>query len=277
MSKLQIVFKSTTLKHKEHMAVKNKILFTFIVFTTIGIVKANPALAINLSQGIAIDIEVENNSVPEGSIISLTDGKYRLSTIPYDGSVFGVVTDHPAVAFKDLASKNKRSVITLGKTLLRVSTINGLIKAGDLITTSSIPGVGQKATENGYIVGIAGEDYTQPNPRIIGTIYSTMHLNYGMVSATVRENLIASLLQGARAPFSSPLNTLRYILAGFVAFLSFGGGFWFFGRASSMGVEAVGRNPLARRYILLSVLLNVLITIAVMGFGVALAYIILVI
>lgn len=233
--------------------------------------------AASLSQGVAIDIKLEDKSVPDGSIVSLTDGKYRLSTIPYDGTVYGVVTKNPAVAFKDIASSDKYSVVTSGRTLLRVSTINGPIKEGDLITTSKIPGVGQKVTENGYVVAIAEEDYTVSDTQSVGLIYTTLHLNFGTLSSGVRENLIASLLQGARAPFSSPVNTLRYIMAGLVAFLSFGGGFWFFGKVSSRGVEAVGRNPLARKFILLTVFMNVLLTLGVMGFGVALAYLILII
>lgn len=233
--------------------------------------------AADLSQGVAIDIKIEDRNVPDGSIISLTDGKYRLSTIPYDGTVFGVVTEKPSVAFKDIASVDKHSVVTSGRTMLRVSTINGVIKTGDLITASKIPGVGQKVTENGYVVAVAEEDYTESDPQRVGLIYTTLHLNFGTLSSGIRENLISSLLQGARAPFSSPVNTLRYIIAGFVSFLSFGGGFWFFGKVSSRGVEAVGRNPLARRFILFTVLLNVLLTLGVMGFGVALAYLILII
>jgi F0F1-type ATP synthase membrane subunit c/vacuolar-type H+-ATPase subunit K len=191
--------------------------------------------------------------------------------------VYGVVTDNPAIAFKDLASKGKYSVVTQGKAVVRVSSINGNIKVGDLVTTSSIPGVGQKATENGYVIGVADEEYINKDTKKEGTIFVTLHLNFGMVSTTVRENLIASIKNGARAPFTSPLNALRYLTAGVIAILSFAGGFWFFGRVSSHGVEAIGRNPLARRFILISVGLNVLTTLAVMGLGVALAYLILVI
>ncbi len=231
----------------------------------------------NIAEGVASDITIEDKNVPEGSIISLSDGKYRLSNIPYDGTVYGVVVKLPAVAFKTIGLEGVHSVITSGKTMVRVSTKNGTIQKGDLITSSTIPGVAQKVKENGYIVGIAEEEYTESDPEKIGLIYTSLHLNFGTLSSGLRENLISSLLQGARAPFSSPINALRYIVAGFIATLSFGGGFWFFGRASTRGVEAVGRNPLARRYILLSVFMNVMITIGVMGFGVALAYMVLVI
>ncbi len=181
------------------------------------------------------------------------------------------------MVFKTVGIDDEHSVVTSGKTMVRVATVNGPIKKGDLITSSEIPGVGQKVTENGYVVGVAEEDYTDSDPQRVGLIYTTLHLNYGTVSSGLRENLISSLLQGARAPFSSPINALRYIIAGLIALMSFGVGFWFFGRASTRGVEAVGRNPLARRYILLSVLMNVVITIGVMGFGVVLAYLVLVI
>lgn len=229
------------------------------------------------SEGIAIEVQIEDKNVADGSIISLSDGKYRLSTMSYDNTVFGIVTNNPAVVFKDQIGTAKKPVVTFGKALVRVSTVNGNIKTGDLITTSTIPGVGQKATENGYVIGIAQEDYEGNNPKQTGSIYIVLHLNFGMLSTSVRENLISSLQQGARSPLSSPLNALRYLVAGFIVILSFAAGFWFFGRISSRGIEAMGRNPLARRFILLSVIFNVVITVTTMFLGVALAYLILVI
>ncbi len=271
---LQILYKCTT--------VKGEVVMKCIVSFLIGVIfifQVNISVhAADISaEGVAIDIEIVGNRLEEGSIVSLTDGTYRLSTVPYDGTVFGIVTDNPAAVFKDRTQKNKRSVVTNGRALVRVSSVNGIIKKGDLIATSSIPGVGQKATENGYVIGVADEGYESNDPKAIDTIYVTLHLDFGMVSTSVRENLIASLRSGARAPFSSPLNALRYVTAGLIALLSFAGGFLFFGRISSRGVDAVARNPLARRFILLSIGLNVLITIAVMSLGVALAYMILII
>jgi hypothetical protein len=230
-----------------------------------------------MSQGMAIDLDVGSNNIAEGSIISLINGKYRLSNTPYDNNVFGVVTDHPSVVFKDYATENKRSVVSIGKSILRVSSLNGNIKTGDYITTSTIPGVGQKATENGYVIGVAQQVYNSKDPNKIGTIYVILHLNFGLISMGLRENLLVAFRQGMRAPFSSPLNVMRYLMSAITALLSFGAGFWFFGRVSSHGVEAIGRNPLARKFILLSVLFNVAITVSVMLLGVALAYLILVI
>jgi hypothetical protein len=255
-----------------------KLLSLFLIATCFALLTTNAIYAAEVTaEGVAVDVSLTEKNIPDGSIISLTDGKYLMSTIPYDPSVYGVITDNPAASFSDSSSSQKRPAVNYGKVKVRVSAKNGNINAGDLITTSEVPGVGQKATENGYVVGIAMEDYHNNNPKAIGSIYITLHLNYGVLSTNVKTNLLTSLKRGGSSAFLSPINTLRYVVAGLISILSFAGGFWFFGRVSSRGVEAIGRNPLARRFILLTVIFNVGITIAVMGLGVALAYVILVI
>lgn len=42
--------------------------------------------------------------------------------------------------------------------LVKFNSENGPIKKGDIVTTSSEPGVAMKATESGMIIGIALED-----------------------------------------------------------------------------------------------------------------------
>jgi hypothetical protein len=252
-------------------------ILLYIGVTAALLVHAKPIFAQNFAEGFAMDIRLDEKNVPEGSIVSLAKGKYLMSDIPYDPSIIGVVTDNPSVAFIDENSHDSRHIASLGKTKVRVSTINGEIKAGDLITSSSIRGVGQKATESGYILGVALESYDQKDPKKEGTIYLSVHMNFGTLTTNLRQNLFATLRKGFLTPFVSPVNALRYVIAGLVAILSFLGGFWFFGRISSRGVEAIGRNPLARRFIIISILINVSLTIVVMLLGVGIAYIILVI
>ena len=62
-------------------------------------------------------------------------------------------TDHTSEA-------NERPLTIGGRVPVKVSSINGDIKAGDSITSSDIPGVGMKATKAGRVVGIALEDYS---------------------------------------------------------------------------------------------------------------------
>jgi hypothetical protein len=51
----------------------------------------------------------------------------------------------------------------------------------------------------------------------------------------------------------------------------------YFGRISSLGIEALGRNPLAGRMIIFSIVLHVILALAIVGVGVAAAYLALVI
>ncbi len=266
-----------TVECKRIMRIQTLLIFFTVVFLSLPRLYVYAQSQDVTSEGVAIDIEILDKGAVDGSIVSFSGGKYTLSKIPYETNIFGVVTDHPAVVFKETSSTTKKSVVSFGKVQVRVSSINGNIKTGDLVTSSTIPGVGQKATENGYVIGSALQDYESNDTKKIGLIYVTLHPQFGSISQDIRENILSSIKNGGRAAFTSPLNALRYIVAGLIAILSFAGGFWFFGRISSHGVEAIGRNPLARRFILLSVGLNVLLTIAVMGLGVALAYMILVI
>jgi F0F1-type ATP synthase membrane subunit c/vacuolar-type H+-ATPase subunit K len=50
----------------------------------------------------------------------------------------------------------------------------------------------------------------------------------------------------------------------------------YFGKASRAGIEAVGRNPLAKRVIQLTVVMNIVLTIVIVLVGLAIAYLILI-
>jgi len=73
------------------------------------------------------------------------------------------------------------------------------------------------------------------------------------------------------------LASLRYLLAILVAMTSFILGFVYFGRVAKGGVEAIGRNPLARRAIQIGGALNLVLTLSIMAGGIVLAYVILII
>lgn len=53
-----------------------------------------------------------------------------------------------------------------GRIPVKVTTENGVINAGDPITSSSVPGVGMKASSTGKIIGYALESYSQGNGAI---------------------------------------------------------------------------------------------------------------
>ena len=89
-------------------------------------------------------------------------------------------------------------------------------------------------------------------------------------------NLLTFIREGISVPLFEPLESLRYLLAFLIVIIAFSVGLIYFGRVAKSGVEAVGRNPLARRMIEISVILHVALTIAIILIGLAIAYLILI-
>lgn len=254
------------------MYVKTAIIIVSIILL-LGIVI--PVSAQGISNGTAIGVQL-NEKVLDGDIVTSTNDGYKRATSPYDPQIFGVVSFKPAVYLSDASAANNTPIISDGEVVVRISSVNGNIKAGDLITSSKIPGVGQKATNNGYIIGSAKQDYSSNNPKKVGLIHVTLSPHFAQVNNNITHNIFNAVTLGWSAAFETPLGVVRYFIAGIITMLSFFFGFRFFARASNRGVEAIGRNPLAKQAILLSVFINTIITIVIMFFGVAISYLILV-
>ena len=206
--------------------------------------------------GIGFTVKVENADVVDGDIVSFSDNTYRLSTAAHDTNMLGVVSMNPAITVGTVSSDGV-PVVSSGHAYVRVSTVNGAIKSGDLITTSIIPGIGTKSEGFGQILGIALADFTDGDPERIGKI---------PVSVNVRTH----------TPFtqftSKPFDAIRYILAFIIAAGSIIIGFVYFGKVARTGVEALGRNPLAGRLIEFGVFLNLFLTLGIIAIGIIIAY-----
>jgi len=72
--------------------------------------------------------------------------------IPYDPKLFGVVSTQPGFL---LGTGGGTSVALVGRVPVKVSTINGSIHVGDILTSSPYPGVAMKATKPGMVLGRA--------------------------------------------------------------------------------------------------------------------------
>ncbi len=232
--------------------------------------------SLGLTTGTAISVEVLEGDPESGDIISYIDGKYIVTIEPFDVALFGVVTENSAITMNDTNLSNPTLVVSEGEAFVKVSTANGNIEKGDFITSSEIPGVGVKADVSGQIVGVALQDYSPDSPELIEDILIQMDIRANVVSGNVRVNLIDALRAGSRAPFLTPLTSLRYILAAIVTGGAFVIGFASFGKTSGSGVEALGRNPLAHKTIQKSIVFNLILTALIMLTGLVLAYLILV-
>lgn len=228
-----------------------------------------------ISSGVAVLVGIKDKDVKDGDIISYTKSGYVVTATAYDPMIYGVVTDKPAVTLEDPVSKNSHYTLTTGKAYVNVTTVNGPIKEGDLITSSKTKGAGQKATINGYVLGTAIEAYSDTDPNKIGKILVSLYPGFSSDTVALRSNLLENFNVAFATPFLSPVNAFRYTIAGLAGLLSLALGIWFFGRVASRGIEAIGRNPLAGRQIMLSIVFNLGLTFVVMGLGIAVAYFIL--
>lgn len=247
------------------------IIFSFlVVFSTVQVYAADEDFA-----GLATTVPLQVKNPKIGSIVSSTNTGYQLSNKPYDSRVYGVVTQTPGIAIENIPTTGLTYVVYSGQTRILVSTANGSIKRNDLITTSTAAGVGVKATLNGFVVGMAMQDYSGKDN---GLILVNVNPHYNDSFSKGASKNIFEILRNAKSSIAlSPLDTLRYLIAAIVAILSFVLGFVYFGRVAQKGVEAVGRNPLAGRFIETSVILNVILTALIIIVGLTVAYLILII
>jgi hypothetical protein len=160
-------------------------------------------------------------------------------------------------------------VISYGETLVRVTNKNGEIKKGDFITSSNKPGVGQKATESGYVVGKALEDFNQEEGLIL--VFVDLHYLSFPQKTPSFSGILQEIFSALRIPQNVP-EVLRYVFAILLGGISFIFGFIFFMRTLREGVIGISRNPLAKRSIQTAMVLN-LIGISILtlaGIGLAL-------
>jgi F0F1-type ATP synthase membrane subunit c/vacuolar-type H+-ATPase subunit K len=263
---------------------KNRILVSFLASICISLLagsfcRVHPVFAQTFSSGYATYIDIAAKNVKQGSIISFGNSNYHLATLGYDPTAFAVVIENPAVALQDKndTSANSHAVIAQGKTYVLVTTSNGKIEKGNLITTSIVPGVGQKATQDGYVVGTALEGYDASNPKTVGLVLTNLDFGYFTLPTHGTSNLISSMQQAFANPYLGSVGLLRYLAAALVVILAFGVGIGYFGKIVTTGVEAQGRNPLASRAIMFSIVLNLILMLAIMIIGIVIAYLILVI
>jgi hypothetical protein len=225
--------------------------------------------------GVARMVEVADKNTKDGTILSTAGGKVGLSNIPYDGHVIGVISRDAAIILSTKTTPNSVPVISNGTVYLLVSSKDGNIKKGDILTTSTIPGTAVKAIKDGYVLGTALEDYENSDPKRIDKIAVDLDLHYFNSKPTFPGTL-SDILKLALLPTKEgPTPILKYIVAAAVVLGSFVLAFLTFGRTAAKGVEALGRNPAASRVIHLGIIFNVSIVVVIVMAGLIVAFLIL--
>jgi hypothetical protein len=237
-------------------------IFFLILIFQISFSQTAPSIAQNL--------EIKEENAQKGEILCVKkEGIFRCDT-PYDENIVGVLGERPILVFGKKTTTSL-PVISYGEALVKVSTQNGKIKRGDFITSSNKPGVGQKATETGFVLGKALQDFDKEeglilvfvNPQVINPSLFQKKPEVG--------GIIQEILSGLRIEKNIP-EVLRYVFAVILAGMSFLFGFLFFAKTLREGIAGISRNPLAKESIQSAMILN-LIGISILtlaGIGLAL-------
>ena len=158
-------------------------------------------------------------------------------------------------------------IVRFGEAYVNVSTQTGEVHAGDLVTTSRVAGVARRAAraEATYIVGIALDTMTYDTPPAeaapdgvrYGRVPVALHLGFydadeaEAASSTVPAVVVPPDEEKVIEKSGIDLMMLfRYILAALVALLALIIALRSFGGSLSQSIISVGRNPLAKSYIL---------------------------
>lgn len=240
-------------------------IFLFLLITPLALAQSDIANVYDIS-----DKEAQN-----GDILIITPEKgIGRTNIPYDIHLFGVLQDEPLVAFKKVDGTGK-AVARSGVAKVNVTDANGPIKAGDGITSSETPGYGMKATISGHIIGVATADFNEAK----GQIPVALKIEYADLTTARSANRLlqyigTAFFKNVQDPEGFGL-LLKSLIAGLIMIISLAFGFVIISRSIPKAIEAIGRNPLARRSILISISLNIGFAIAASLIGILAALIIL--
>jgi hypothetical protein len=229
-----------------------QILFSSLFIAGLAIGFSTSAVSEELRSGqVASNVEVSDLDTQTGDILTKEGDEIVRASKAYDSSLFGVVVGTPSVVL------NKETVTTLpvvsyGEALVRVSDKGGQVKQGDFITSSSDAGVGQKASDSGFVVGKALEDLGS-GEALISVFVNIQYRN--VEGRPTFGRIFSFLLTSLEKPENLP-EVLRYLFALIVGGGTFFLGFLSFVRSLRSGVEAVGRNPMARTSIQVAMVLN---------------------
>lgn len=169
-----------------------KILGSVCISNSTGACSGNTSGTIYASNTTLQSADVAENYISsqilEPGDIVMPEGKNNnqaviKTTQSYQPQAIGIISTKPGITLNSdiLTDSDHPYLLPLalsGRVPVKISSENGAIQAGDYITSSSLPGVGMKATRPGMIIGKALENYSNQNPQTISKIMIIVNLSY---------------------------------------------------------------------------------------------------
>ncbi len=262
----------------DSMSGYRKILFLFLL--GLFFVLVNSVVKAQSLTGVAYKVLVENSqSVSDGTLVSLVEGVYVIADLDNLDDLAGVINFNPQLEIDTVGDPLALPLVKSGIAYVRVSSENGPISMGAVLSLSSQSGVAALATGSrlttlgrtmesfdGEGEGLIKVDVAIQNP--VGLMNSE-----GMKTVDVARESFFELFKVFQNASQVPApQAFKFVLAGLVLLATILFGFFTFGRVAQRGVEAIGRNPLAKNTILVGLIINVAISITVIFSGLVAAY-----
>jgi len=225
------------------------------------------------AQNISLTLIVEDvPSGPTNGLIVIQDGaQYKLSSVRADTRMIGIITDTPSFSGRKSTNSKAFYVNGSGTSVVRASNINGKITKGDYLTSSDIKGVAIRTIDPEFTIGVAQEDFDSAD----GLVRIDIKPSFFQGNSSVNRSLINVIRSGTQSFTLSPINSLRYVLAAIIGIASFLFGFSIFSKISGTGIQALGRNPLARKTIEFNIIIEFILNLGIIVFGLVISYFIL--
>lgn len=232
--------------------------FKFLVFLLIafGIFPAGVFAQTSGISAVAVNREVADGGAKVGDILSISaEGSLKRSEVSNDSSMVGVIVDAPIISVEPKTDSTK-AIVTSGEAKVNVSTAGGSISVGDYITTSTTPGVGQKAVQGGYVLGRALSSYSGTGDSVVSVAVAIGEHQTGAGGPV-----------GFMQSIAADKSKLKLVIAAILGIFVLAASVISIARVVNSGVAAIGRNPLARAQIMRSMFFSGFVVIVIMLFG----------
>jgi hypothetical protein len=234
-------------------------------------------------------------ALQKGMIVRLKDGNTsRVQAVSKEemDKMHGVVVNPNDAAVTLSGGSEKVFVATRGRYEVLVSTENGNIKENDLITVSSLKGVGMKTgTVEPYVVAKAvgsfdGTSKVAGTSKLKDSMGGEKEIKFGRVEAEINvgknpmqkaedPNLPEFLRKASESIAGKPVDAVR-VYIGLVIFFLAGiiSGVLLYGGVKS-GIISIGRNPLSKKQIIRGMLQVIITSLIIFILGIFAVYLIL--
>ena len=253
------------------------LIVVYVLFSNIFLF-LHPAQAASNST-IANYVPLNDSNAREGMIVAKKNEQYLLADNENNEQLIGIIVSKPAVAMNIIENTNTVPIVNAGDIKILVTGTNGPILKGDKITTSLVAGVGSKAIENNKIIATALEDFSPKNPSDLGLIMASFFMeDYKPTTLSLGNKFLNSFTNVAMAmslaSLREPSRFFRYFIASTTLVISILFGFFIFGRMAGNSIIAIGRNPLARRFIIAGIAFNTVMATLIIVSGAIIAFLI---